>query len=130
MEEFLPPSEPTPTQEMKSEMEPTLYQILEELTGKKLECQGITTWSGFVNMDNDDMARMTVDNNGAQVLLPRHWIRMICYLKRLIWENMEHRVPAAELASMYTSKMFKEYVHDLQMKKFKRRRLSEKLSEL
>ena len=73
MEEFLPASEPNLTREMKSEMmEPTLYQILEELTGKDLECQGITTWSGFVNMDEDDISRMNMDINGAQVPLPRH----------------------------------------------------------
>ena len=125
MEEFLPASE-TPTREMKSEtMEPTLYRILEELTGKGLECQGITTWSRFVNMDEEDIPRMTIDIDGTQVPLPRHWIRMIYYLKRLIWENIECRVPGAELASMYTSKMFNEYVHGIKLSKYQIKRRAE-----
>ena len=67
-------------------------------------------------MNEDDIPRMTMYNDGAQVPLPRFWIRIIGSLKRLIWENIECRVPGAELASMYSSKMFHEYIHDIRLK--------------
>ena len=82
-------------------MDPTFYQTLEELLPcvaaygkthqaiKGLECHGIMTWRRFIDMDVDDLSKLTHPVNGIAEPLFCYWIRILGHIKHLVWMNME-----------------------------------------
>jgi len=101
---------------MKSAMmEPTLYQVLEELVPDLLDTheimagldrEWVNSWRSFVYLEEDDIPAMEKFLADGITLVPlsSNAIRFIYNLNQMIWKNVDDGIPGAKLASTYAPK--------------------------
>ena len=123
-----PPTNVSPTGSIiGTQPEPSLQEKLEELIQsvaaapknnpheimKGLNASGITTWSDFVRMDEDDIPLLLYYSNGSTIPISAQSQRIINHIKQLVWKNIREKVPNARLASTYILDMLDDYIDDI-----------------
>ena len=76
---------------------------------KGLNKQGITTWTGFIRMDEDDIPKITKHVSGVDVQILAASIRVLNHIKQLVWKNITDKLSVARLASIYTQTRLDDY---------------------
>ena len=82
-----------------------------------LSMHGIKTWNSFIRMGDDDVASMTKPSRHNPIPVSTHTIRMVGFLKQMIWDNMESGDPDAKKMSNYNKTDFDTYVDDQNLRK-------------